>query len=93
MNPVTAPRRVHRPRRVRRAPNPTHTDHIDCFGGSLSVGYRTEHTATDVGAIVSCGAGHDVATVRSGSAQQRAAVSVQDAVIDLGHGDRRGQRR
>lgn len=42
-------------------PNPTNTDHIDRFGGSLSVGYRTEHTATDFGAIVSYGAGHDVA--------------------------------
>jgi hypothetical protein len=42
-------------------PDPTNTDHIDRFGGSLSVGYRTEHTATDVGAIVSYGAGHDLA--------------------------------
>lgn len=42
-------------------PNATNTDHINRFGGSLSVGYRTEHTATDVGAMVSYGAGHDVA--------------------------------
>jgi long-chain fatty acid transport protein len=41
-------------------PNATNTDHINRFGGTLSVGYRTEHTATDVGAIVSYGAGHDV---------------------------------
>lgn len=35
--------------------------YINRFGGSLSVGDRTEHTATDVGAIVSHGAGHDIA--------------------------------
>lgn len=40
-------------------PNATNTDHINRFGGSFSVGYRTEHTATDIGAIVSYGAGHD----------------------------------
>jgi hypothetical protein len=42
-------------------PNATNSDHINRFGGSLSVGYRTEHTATDVGAIMSYGAGHDIA--------------------------------
>jgi hypothetical protein len=41
-------------------PNASNTDHINRFGGSFSVGYRTDHTATDIGAIASYGAGRDV---------------------------------
>jgi long-chain fatty acid transport protein len=40
--------------------NAANTSHIHRFGGSLSVGYRTEHTSTDVGATVSGGVGSDL---------------------------------
>jgi hypothetical protein len=40
------------------APVPSDTQHVDRYGATLSLGYRTEHTATDVGAIVSYGEGH-----------------------------------
>ncbi len=41
-------------------PNPSNTSHVDRYGGTVSLGYRTEHTATDVGVIVSYGAGSDL---------------------------------
>lgn len=34
--------------------------HLDRFGGSTSIGYRTEHTATDLGVNVSGGSGQDL---------------------------------
>ncbi len=36
------------------------TAHVNRFGGSLSIGYRTEHTATDLGVNLSGGSGQDV---------------------------------
>lgn len=39
-------------------PNPANSDHVDRYGATLSLGYRTDHTETDLGAIVSYGAGH-----------------------------------
>jgi hypothetical protein len=39
-------------------PNASNTEHVDRYGGTLSLGYRTDHTATDIGAIVSYGVGH-----------------------------------
>jgi hypothetical protein len=42
-------------------PNTTNGEHVNRFGGSLSIGYRTEHTATDVGAIISYGSGKTTA--------------------------------
>ena len=41
-------------------PNAYNTSHIDRFGGTLSIGFRTDHTATDVGLNVSAGSGTDV---------------------------------
>lgn len=38
-------------------PNPSNSTHVDRYGATLSLGYRTDHTATDVGAIVSYGTG------------------------------------
>ena len=38
-------------------PNTENGEHVNRYGGSLSVGYRTEHTATDVGTIISYGLG------------------------------------
>jgi opacity protein-like surface antigen len=38
-------------------PNTDNDEHVNRYGGSLSVGYRTEHTATDVGTIISYGSG------------------------------------
>jgi hypothetical protein len=42
-------------------PNPANTSHVDRFGGSMSLGYHTDHTATDVGATMSYGVGKDEA--------------------------------
>lgn len=39
-------------------PNSSNSSHVDRYGATLSLGYRTEHTATDVGAIASYGIGH-----------------------------------
>jgi hypothetical protein len=41
-------------------PNADNTAHLDRYGGTISIGYRTEHTATDLGVIVSYGAGTDL---------------------------------
>ena len=41
-------------------PDPDNTDHINRFGGTFSIGFRTEHTATDVGAAISGGTGTDI---------------------------------
>jgi hypothetical protein len=41
-------------------PNASNTDHINRYGSTLSIGYRTEHTSTDAGMIVSSGSGHDL---------------------------------
>ncbi|HUJ62667.1 MAG TPA: hypothetical protein VLX92_29395 [Kofleriaceae bacterium] len=38
-------------------PNPSNDAHVDRYGGTLSVGFRTEHTETDVGLIISYGSG------------------------------------
>jgi opacity protein-like surface antigen len=38
-------------------PNTDNDEHVNRYGGSLSVGYRTEHTATDVGTIICYGLG------------------------------------
>ena len=38
-------------------PNTDNNMHVDRYGSSLSIGYRTEHTATDVGTIISYGSG------------------------------------
>ena len=36
------------------------SSHIDRFGGTASIGLRTEHTATDIGVQVVGGSGEDV---------------------------------
>lgn len=41
-------------------PNPTNTGHVDRFGGTLSIGYRTPNTSTDAGIMVSAGSGREV---------------------------------
>jgi hypothetical protein len=41
-------------------PNTTNNIHVNRYGGSLSIGYRTEHTATDVGTIISYGSGQTI---------------------------------
>lgn len=41
-------------------PNAYNTSHIDRFGGSISLGFKTEHTSTDVGLNVSAGSGTDL---------------------------------
>jgi long-chain fatty acid transport protein len=41
-------------------PNADNTSHIDRFGGSISIGFKTEHTATDIGLSVSAGSGSDL---------------------------------
>lgn len=41
-------------------PNASNTSHINRFGGTLSIGFRTDHTATDVGLNVSAGSGTDL---------------------------------
>jgi hypothetical protein len=33
---------------------------VNRYGGSLSIGYRTEHTATDVGTIISYDSGQTI---------------------------------
>jgi hypothetical protein len=38
-------------------PNTDNSMHVNRYGGSVSIGYRTEHTATDVGTIISYGSG------------------------------------
>jgi long-chain fatty acid transport protein len=38
-------------------PNTANSMHVNRYGGSVSIGYRTEHTATDVGTIISYGSG------------------------------------
>jgi hypothetical protein len=38
-------------------PNADNNMHVNRYGGSVSIGYRTEHTATDVGTIISYGSG------------------------------------
>jgi long-chain fatty acid transport protein len=42
-------------------PNASNTDHVDRYGATFSLGYRTANTATTAGVMVSYGAGHDVA--------------------------------
>jgi long-chain fatty acid transport protein len=42
-------------------PNATNTDHVDRFGGTFSLGYRTSNTSTDAGVMITYGSGHDVA--------------------------------
>jgi long-chain fatty acid transport protein len=41
-------------------PNTANYTHVNRYGGSLSIGYRTEHTATDVGTIISYGSGQTI---------------------------------
>jgi len=41
-------------------PNATNTSHVNRFGGTFSIGYKTEHTATDAGLILSYGSGKEV---------------------------------
>ncbi len=41
-------------------PNTTNYTHVNRYGGSISIGYRTEHTATDVGTIISYGSGQTI---------------------------------
>jgi long-chain fatty acid transport protein len=41
-------------------PNPNNVTHIDRYGGTLSIGYKTEHTATDLGVMISGGRGRDL---------------------------------
>ncbi len=41
-------------------PNTDNYTHVNRYGGSLSIGYRTEHTATDVGTIISYGSGQTI---------------------------------
>jgi type 1 fimbria pilin len=36
------------------------TTHVDRYGGTLSGGFRTEHTSTDVGINLSYGSGTDL---------------------------------
>jgi len=43
-------------------PNTANYTHVNRYGGSLSIGYRTEHTATDVGTIISYGSGRTTRT-------------------------------
>jgi len=42
-------------------PNAHNTDHVDRFGGTFSVGYRTPNTATTAGIMVSYGSGKELA--------------------------------
>ncbi len=63
-------------------PNPENTNHINRYGATLSLGYRTDHTATDIGAIVSWGSGHDEAPVNLDfSNMQPTAASVFDTYV------------
>ncbi len=41
-------------------PNTANYEHVNRYGGSLSIGYRTEHTATDVGTIISYDSGQTI---------------------------------
>jgi len=41
-------------------PNTANYEHVNRYGGSLSIGYRTEHTATDVGTIISYDSGRQL---------------------------------
>ena len=41
-------------------PNVGNTSHIDRLGGTFSIGYRTEHTSSDLGVNVSGGSGRNV---------------------------------
>jgi long-chain fatty acid transport protein len=41
-------------------PNVGNTSHIDRLGGTLSIGYRTQHTSSDLGVNVSGGSGRNV---------------------------------
>lgn len=41
-------------------PNPYNTSHVNRFGGTFSVGVRTDHTATDLGVMLSAGTGTDL---------------------------------
>jgi len=41
-------------------PNPSNTSHVNRLGGTFSIGMRTDHTATDVGVMVSGGSGTDL---------------------------------
>jgi long-chain fatty acid transport protein len=43
-------------------PNPENSDHVNRFGGSLSIGYKTEHTQTDLGFVTSYGLGQAIVT-------------------------------
>lgn len=44
-------------------PNVSNTSHINRYGGTFSLGYKTDHTATDIGAIIAYGVGRDEAPV------------------------------
>ena len=41
-------------------PNASNTSHVDRFGGTFSLGLRTEHTATNIGLNLSYGSGSDI---------------------------------
>jgi hypothetical protein len=41
-------------------PNPSNTSHVNRFGGTVSVGVRTDHSSTDFGLCVSGGSGTDL---------------------------------
>jgi len=41
-------------------PNANNTAHVDRFGGTFSLGLRTEHTATNIGLNLSYGSGTDI---------------------------------
>jgi long-chain fatty acid transport protein len=58
-------------------PDTDNTDHINRFGGTLSIGFRTEHTATDVGAQLSGGSGTDLVPVNLDFRATKPATSTQ----------------
>jgi len=50
-------------------PNPAYVDtaHVDRYGGSVSIGYSTAHTSSDLGLNVSLGSGQDFGTNQLGT--------------------------
>ncbi len=58
-------------------PNPTYTSHVDRYGATLSVGFRTGHTSTDLGLCASAGTGTDLVPDRGDFSSFRPSRSTQ----------------
>jgi long-chain fatty acid transport protein len=58
-------------------PNASNTSHVDRFGGTLSIGYRTDHTSTDLGVSISGGTGTDLVPDNLDFSQYKASSSSQ----------------